>query len=76
MNDELNTCDNCSHGKRLYSDGYVYRDWSGRFTGDVTSLPSIPDSKKFWTYVECARNNKGLKFMNLSNSCNGFVRAK
>jgi hypothetical protein len=74
MNDVPKTCDDCLHGKRLYADGYIYKDWSGQFTGDISALPKVPDPDKFWTYLECARNSKGLKFMNFGGSCNGFAR--
>ena len=72
----MKTCDECQHGKRLYADGYVNADWSGSFKGDPASLPKVPNATKFWTYVECAKNNKGLKFLNLGGNCDGFQARK
>jgi hypothetical protein len=62
-------CDDCQHNKRLYADGYVYRDWSGLYSGLIGDLPTAPDPDKFWTYLECAKNNKGLKHINLDGKC-------
>ena len=69
-------CDDCQHGSRLYSDGYIYRDWSGQFEGDPSTLPGVPDQSEFWTYLECAKNNKGLKHINLDGKCTVFVQRK
>lgn len=70
----MKTCDECQHGKRLYADGYIYRDWSGKYEdeGDPRTLPKDPDPDEFWTYVECAKNNKGLKHINLDGKCTVF----
>lgn len=65
-------CDDCKFGSRLYADGYVYRDWSGCYTGDVALLPKKPDVNVFWTYVECSKNAKKLQFINLDGKCNAF----
>ncbi len=51
----MKSCDECQHGKRIYADGNVLKDWSGRGTPDT---PATKDSK-YWTYLECAKNNKG-----------------
>ena len=56
--------------------GYILKDWSGRFEGDPSTLPKIPDDTKFWTYHECKKNNKGLKFLNITGECQGFERIK
>lgn len=72
----MKSCDDCSFGKRLYSDGLIYRNWSGRYTGDVKDLPKIPDPMKFWTYLECSKNNKGLKHVNLDGNCTVFSPKK
>lgn len=70
------SCEDCKSNVRGYSDGYVLKDWSGKFTGDVSELPSFPDQSKFWTYQECKKNNKGLKFLNLTGDCSGFEKVK
>lgn len=73
---KLVTCDNCQHGKRLYADGYILRDWSGKFNGDPATLPMPADNEKYWTYVECAKNNKGLKHINLDGKCNAYQQLR
>lgn len=66
------SCDDCKHNTRHYCDGHILRDWSGHYAGDVSALPTVPDESKFWTYQECKKNNKGLKFLNLVGDCTGF----
>ncbi len=73
---KLKSCDDCQHGSRLYADGYIFRNWSGRFDGDPKTLPMPADDTNYWTYVECAKNNKGLKFLNVEGKCNGFQKKK
>lgn len=68
----MNSCDDCRFGSRKYSDGLVYRNWSGVYAGDVSELPAKPDPSRFWTYMECAKNNKGLKHINLAGDCKVF----
>lgn len=70
------TCDECQSGKRSYADGYVYRDWSGCYTGDPAALPAVPDPDVFWTYVECKRNAKKLMHINLDGKCSVFAAIK
>jgi len=69
-------CEDCRHNVRHYCDGYIYRDWSGKFEGDPSTLPKVPDVSKYWTYQECKKNNKGIKFLNLTGDCKGFEKAK
>lgn len=69
------SCDSCKFNERLYSDGYVFKDWSGQYKGDVKDLPKIPDQTKFWTYQICKKNTKGLKFINLDGKCSAFSKA-
>ena len=64
----MKSCGECQHGKRLYADGNVLKDWSGRDTPDT---PAAKDSK-YWTYLECTKNNKGLKHLNLDGKCPAF----
>lgn len=70
------SCNECKHSARHYCDGFILKDWSGRFEGDPSTLPKVPDDTKFWTYHECKKNNKGLKFLNITGECNGFERIK
>ena len=72
----MNACEDCVNGKRLYADGYVMKDWSGQFKGDPSTLPMPPDNENYWTYLECSKNAKGLKFINLDGKCNAFQRRK
>lgn len=69
---EEKLCTNCKSNMVKYCDGYVHRDWSGTFAGDPKDLPEIPDSSVFWTYMECKKNSKGLKYLNLTLDCQGF----
>lgn len=48
----MKSCDECQHGKRLYADGNVLKDWSGSGTPDT---PATPDSK-YWSVL---RTTKG-----------------
>jgi hypothetical protein len=73
---ELAKCEDCRSNVRHYCDGLIFRDWSGRHEGDKSTLPKIPDQSKFWTYQECKKNNKGLKFLNLTGECQGFEKVK
>jgi hypothetical protein len=72
------SCNDCVSNSTKYCDGYIFRDWSGRYEGNPKDLPEVPDSNVFWTYQECKKNNKGLKFLNLTGDCTGFelVKAK
>ena len=70
------SCDDCRSNSRHYCDGFIYRNWSGKFEGDPSTLPKIPDESKFWTYQECKKNNKGIKFLNLTGECAGFEKVK
>lgn len=76
MSKELVSCEDCRSNVRHYCEGYILKDWSGKFEGDPSSLPKIPDQNKFWTYHECKKNNKGIKFLNLTGECTGFEKAK
>ena len=67
-------CSDCKSNVVKYCDGFIFRDWSGSYLGDPNELPIEPDSSKFWTYQECKKNNKGLKFLNLIGDCAGFER--
>lgn len=67
MTTKIKLCDDCQHGKRLYADGYIYRDWSGKYEGE--SAPPVSMMQQFWTYQECFKNNKGLKHINLAGDC-------
>lgn len=69
-------CENCKSNVRHYCDGFILKNWSGKFEGDPSSLPKVPDESKFWTYQECKKNNKGLKFLNLTGECTGFEKVK
>lgn len=62
-------CDDCTFGKRLYADGHIRKDWSGYFEGDPSALPPPTRDADHWTYLECAKNNKGLKHVNLDGRC-------
>ena len=66
---ECLTCKNCTI---KYADGYIYKDWSGRYGGNPDDLPKEPDITKYWTYIECKFNSKGLKLVNLMNDCNEY----
>ena len=76
MSKQLVKCEDCRHNVRHYCDGYVYKDWSGCYNGNFEDLPKIPDQSVFWTYQECKKNNKGMKFLNLTGECQGFEKAK
>ena len=65
-------CDDCKFSAREYADGYVFRDWSGVYKGDVGLLPKNPDPEQFWTYLECDKNRKSLVCLNLTGKCNSF----
>lgn len=69
-------CDDCKSNVRKYCDGFIFKDFSGRYEGDAALLPKVPDRDKFWTYHECKKNTKGLKFINITGECGGFERAK
>jgi hypothetical protein len=69
-------CEDCRHNVRKYCDGFIFRNWSGRFEGDPSTLPKIPDESKYWTYHECKKNTKGLQFLNLTGDCKGFEKVK
>ena len=66
-------CDECRFGKRLYADGYILKNWK-KFDGMVEDLPLEPDQSKFWTYLECAKNSKKLKFINLDGKCQAYQK--
>lgn len=68
----MKLCENCKHNSVNYADGYIFRNWSGKFDGDPSTIPKEPDQTKFWTYQECAKNNKGLKHLNLDGKCSAF----
>jgi hypothetical protein len=68
-------CENCKSNTVRYCDGFVYRNWSGKYAGDPALLPNPPDKVAFWTYSECKKNAKGLKFINLHDKCQGFEKA-
>lgn len=70
------SCDECMHGRRDYADGYIYRDWSGRFEGDPSTLPTPADPDKFWTYVDCKKNAKKLMHINLDGKCSAYQQKK
>ena len=69
-------CEECKHNVRHYCDGYIFRDWSGRYEGNPADLPKIPDPSKFWTYQVCKKNTKVLTYLNLTGDCTGFEKAK
>lgn len=75
-NQQVKSCDTCNFGHRYYSDGYVYKDWSGCFTGDPATLPKEPDPAVFWTYVTCDKNAKKLQHVNLTGNCSAFSNRK
>ena len=76
MAKEQVSCEDCKSNVRHYCDGFVFKNWSGCFEGDPSSLPKVPDQSKFWTWQECKKNNKGIKFLNLTGECTGFEKAK
>lgn len=76
MSTEQKSCDDCQHNVRKYADGYIFRDWSGRFEGDPATLPAIPDQTKFWTYWECKKNTKKLIHLNIDGRCSAFQQRK
>jgi hypothetical protein len=74
MTDKQKRCDECKSNVRNYSDGFILKDWSGRFTGDPNTLPKEPDNSKFWTYQDCKKNSKKLFLLNLEGKCNYFEK--
>lgn len=70
------SCDDCMFGKREYADGYVFRDWTGVYRGDVSLLPKTPDPAQFWTYLECDKNRKTLICLNLTGKCSSYKAKK
>lgn len=66
------SCDGCKHNVRHYCDGYVYKNWSGKFNGDPATLPSVPDQTKFWTYQTCKKSTPKLMHLNLDGQCKLF----
>ena len=76
MAKELVSCEDCRSNVRHYCDGYILKDWSGKFEGDPSTLPKVSDQSRFWTYQECKKNNKGIKFLNLTGECTGFEKVK
>ena len=52
------------------------RHYDRVYNGNLEDLPKIPDQSVFWTYQECKKNNKGMKFLNLTGECQGFEKAK
>ena len=75
-NTNYKSCDACMHGIRKYADGYIFRDWSGRFEGDPSTLPMPPDQSKYWTYWECKKNVKKLMHINLEGKCQAYQQRK
>lgn len=69
-------CNDCKSYVLHYCDGYIFKDWSGKYEGNPLDLPKVPDRDKFWTYEECKKNSKGLKFLNLTGDCTGFELKK
>ena len=76
MSSNTKECSGCKHGVCLYADGYIYRDWSGSYDGDVSLLPKTPDQSKFWTYTECKKNTKKLQHINLDGKCTAFQKGE
>lgn len=72
----MKDCDNCEFNTRKYSDGFIFKDWSGAYEGDPSELPKVPDNTKFWTYQECDKNKKGLKHLNLTGDCSAYKEKK
>ena len=73
MNSKLiKNCESCKFCTVKYADGYIFKDWSGKYNGNSDNLPLGPDRSKYWTYIECSKNAKGLKFINLMNDCREF----
>lgn len=75
-NNEQKSCDDCQHNIRKYADGYIFRNWSGRFEGDPNTLPVVPDQSKFWTYWECKKNVKKILHLNIDGKCSAFQQIK
>ena len=73
---KLNSCNDCQHDVRKYADGYIHRNWSGKFVGDPATLPAVPDQTMFWTYQECKKNGKKLTHLNLDGTCVAFQKKK
>ena len=65
----MKSCDDCQFHTRKYADGYVKKDWSS--AGVKPSEPASKDSD-LWTYLECSKNNKGLKHLNLTGNCTAY----
>lgn len=66
------SCDACRHGARHYCDGLVRKDWTG-YWHPPQVLPDPPDPDAYWTYLECAKNSKGLRYLNLDGKCPAFT---
>lgn len=69
-------CNQCVHGSYHYcvddQDRPIQRNWKS-YEGDVSLLPTEPDTEKFLMYVQC-KKNFGLPksaFIN-ANKCNLF----
>lgn len=75
---ERKECEDCKSFNLHYADGFIFRDWSGKFVGDVSRLPKIPDKTMFYTYETCQKNVKAreLKFVNLLGDCPAFEKVK
>ena len=68
----MTSCDDCKHGKRMYCDGNISKDW---FNQESNIPPKQVDKENFWTYLICARNKKGLEYLNVTGNCKGFENA-
>ena len=80
MSDNKVSCDDCKHNSYRYADGWVFKDFSGSLCGPPSkrelSVVQDPKIAIYWTYQECAKNAKGLKFLNLIGDCKGFEAQK
>lgn len=75
-NDKKVKCSECKSNVVKYCDDFPLRDWSGFYQGDAGSLPKPSQQDLIWTYQECKKNNKGLKYLNLIGDCQGFEKEK
>lgn len=56
----------------MYCDGNISKDW---FNQESNIPPKQVDKENFWTYLICARNKKGLEYLNVTGNCKGFENA-
>ena len=75
MSTKEKLCDECRFGHRHYAEGYILKNFT-KSTQDPKELPDPTAEGPYWTYLECEKNSKGLRFINLDGKCMVFSPKK